>query len=251
VYGKYIESLKKGETKINANAVYPYDVIKNLTGGNLDIITEQWNALPNFLGDQKVLSMVDVSGSMDVPVGGNKNLRCIDVAVSLGLYTADKLQGAFKDCLLTYSAKPQLMVLKGNILQKIAQLKKDVWYHSTDLHAAFESVLNTAIANNVPQEEMPQTIIIYSDMQFNQCVSFDDSAIGTIERKYEASGYKIPNVVFWNLRACDNVPVKFDKKGTALVSGFSPAILKSILGSTEFSPEAIMDEAIMVDRYTL
>jgi hypothetical protein len=178
-------------------------------------------------------------------------LTCLEVAVSLGLYFADKNKGKFKDTFLTFSSSPQLLHLKGNINQKIDQMVKSDWEMSTNLHAAFHEILNTAVKGKVPQDEMPETLVIFSDMQFNQCLRHDDSAIEMIARKYEQAGYTLPKVVFWNLNASGNAPVKFDKSGVALVSGFSPAIAASILGADPdaFTPEAIMLKMIMQDRY--
>jgi hypothetical protein len=90
-------------------------------------------------------------------------------------------------------------------------------------------------------------------MQFNRCTRFDDSAMQMIRRKYEEAGYEVPQIVFWNLNAADNVPVKFDEKGVALVSGFSPSIMKSVLAADMdgFTPEGIMKKAVMSDRYAL
>ena len=124
---------------------------------------------------------------------------------------------------------------------------------NTNLHAAFDKILSTAVNGKVPQEEMPEMLVILSDMQFDQCILFDDSAMEMIKRKYESAGYKVPTVIFWNLRACDNVPVKYNEQGVALVSGFSPAIMKSILTAKmdDFTPEAIMLETVMNPRYDL
>ena len=80
---------------------------------------------------------------------------------------------------------------------------------------------------------------------------YDDSAMKMIERKYEKAGYNVPKIVFWNLNAKDNVPVKFNKNGTALVSGFSPSICKAVLAADleDFTPRSIMLKAVMNDRY--
>ena len=125
------------------------------------------------------------------------------------------------------------------------------WEMNTNLHAAFDKVLKTAIDGGVPQEEMPNMILILSDMQFDQCTRYDDSAMEMIARKYAEAGYNVPNIVFWNLNAADNVPVKFNEKGVALVSGFSPSIVKGILAADldNFTPEAIMLKTIMSERY--
>jgi hypothetical protein len=263
-YAEYVAKLVKGEAgvKINAGAVYPYDVLKGsipsyncstMSKTELDALQAQWDALPNFIGDASVLPMVDSSGSMTCSAGKNTNLSCLEVAISLGLYFADKNKGKFKDTFLTFSHTPKLVNLKGNIVQKITQMNTGE-VANTNLNAAFDLILKTAVDNSVPQAEMPQTLVIFSDMQFDQGCSHDDSAIEMIARKYEQAGYTIPKVVFWNLNAAyGNAPVKFNKTGVALVSGFSPAIAKSILSGNldDFSPEAIMLKTVMKDRYDL
>jgi hypothetical protein len=178
----------------------------------------------------------------------------MDVAVSLGLYLADKNTGKFKDTFLTFSGKPELLHLKGNINQKIDQMVRSNWDMNTNLNKAFEKILSTAVGAKVPKEEMPAMVLILSDMQFDACVKHDDSAIEMIARKYEQAGYDLPKVVFWNLNAAyGNTPVKFDKSGTALISGFSPAVVKPLLsGDLEnFTPEAVMLKTIMQDRYAV
>jgi hypothetical protein len=267
-YGEYVAELMKDpkdrtmEVKVNASVAYPYDVLKGRINTllkfdktELDLIEKQWEALPNYVGDANILPLVDVSGSMACKAGGyqsKSDLTCMDVAVSLGLYLADKNKGKFKDTFLTFSRTPELLHLKGNINQKIDQMVKSSWDMSTNLHAAFKKILDTAVKGGVPQEEMPDMVLILSDMQFDACVKHDDSAIEMIARKYQEAGYEIPKVVFWNLNASyGNAPVKFDKSGTALVSGFSPAIVKPLLSADldGFTPESVMMKTIMDDRY--
>ena len=157
-----------------------------------------------------------------------------------------------KDTFLTFSGKPELLHLQGSINQKIDQMVKSNWDMSTDLNAAFKKILDVAVKGNVPQEEMPDMVLILSDMQFDDCVDYDDSAIEMIGRKYREAGYELPKVVFWNLNASyGNTPVEFDKSGTALVSGFSPAIVKPLLSGDldNFTPESVMLKTIMDDRY--
>ena len=260
-FAEYVAKLVKGDAdvKVNASAVYPYDVLKGISSyGNsynsveLDHIVKQWEALPNYVGDANILPLVDVSGSMVTPIGGSKT-TAMDVAVSLGLYLADKNKGKFKDTFLTFSSRPELLYLKGNVVQKMQQMVKSKWAMDTNLHAALDKILRTAIEGNVPQEHMPQVLLILSDMQFNSCVIHDDSAVEMIKRKYAEAGYTAPAIVFWNLNSKDNVPVKYDASGVALVSGFSPAIVKSVLSSDmdQFTPEGIMLKTVMVDRYAL
>ena len=252
-YAEYKAKLVSGDAKVNASAVYPYDVIKsNKFGGDAAVMQAQWDALPNYIGDALVLPMCDVSGSMSCPVGGNANLTCMDVCVSLGLYLADKNTGPFKDMFLTFSAKSKIEILKGNLTSKLAQLQRADWDMNTNLNAAFEEVLRVAKAGKVDAKDMPKYVLIMSDMQFDQCARHDDSAMQMIERKYTEAGYTVPNIVFWNLNSkAGNVPVKHDKKGVALVSGFSPAIMQSILSAESLDPVNVMLATINSPRYAV
>jgi hypothetical protein len=124
---------------------------------------------------------------------------------------------------------------------------------NTNLVKAMDKILSTAINGKVAQSDMPKMLLILSDMQFDQCARYDDSAMQMITRKFKDAGYNVPNIVFWNLNASDNVPVKYDTRGAALVSGFSPSIVKAIVSADtdQFTPEGIMMKAIMVPRYDL
>lgn len=250
-YKEYRDGLVSGTTKINASAIYPHDVIKSLSSGIIDVSIAQWDALPNYMSDVNVLPMVDVSGSMGCPVGGAKNLTCLNVAVALGLYCADKNRGAFKDMFLTFSTNTKIEILKGNIVDKMNQMNRADWSLSTNLMGAFDAILNVAVNNKVPEADMPKFLLILSDMQFNQAVRADDTAYKAIGKKYADAGYDVPKIVFWNLNSHDNVPVQFDTRGTALVSGFSPAIMKSILGAKDFTPLSIMLDTVNVERYNV
>ena len=257
-YKAYVEALVCGDrgVKVNAGAVYPHDVLKGRISSNavymdkteLDLVMKQWEALPNYIGSGSVLALVDVSGSMTSHEGTN-SCSNLEIAVSLGLYVADKNRGAFKDTFLTFSGRPELLHLKGNIGEKIAQMRSSRWGMNTNLHAAFEKILETAVEANVPEADMPETLVIFSDMQFDQCVKYDDSAMQMIRRKYNDAGYNLPKVVFWNLAARANVPVKFDTRGVALVSGYSPAVMTAILAGKDFTPYGIMLQAVMKDKY--
>jgi hypothetical protein len=260
-YSAYLAELKKPQAerdpkiKINAGAVFPYDVVKSVFKGNKAVADEQWKALPNYIGDSKVLPMVDVSGSMGSLYYSNSQLQPIDIAVSLGLYCADKNTGAFKDLFLTFSGNPKFEHLKGTLSQKLEQMSRANWEMNTNLHKAFDEILKVAMNGDVKTEDMPEMLIIFSDMQFDACTRYDDSAMQMIKRKYEDAGYKVPKIVFWNLsmHGRDNVPVRFDERGTAHVSGFSPALMKSVLADDleEYTPYNIMLKTLMNSRYDL
>lgn len=258
-YSAYIAELKKPveqrdpKVKINAGAVYPYDVVTSVIKGNAAVADEQWKALPNYVNDTRILPMVDVSGSMGaLGYSYGNGPSPMTVAISLGLYLADKNTSDFKDMFLTFSGSPELLKLKGDLSQKMNQMARSTWAMNTDLNKAFELVLKTAVKGKVPQADMPQILLILSDMQFDACARYDDTAIKMIERKYSEAGYAMPKIVFWNLNGgYGNVPVKFDKRGTAHVSGFSPAIMKSVLANDleDFTPYNVMLKTIMDSRY--
>ncbi len=259
-YGAYIESLQKGEEKINAGAVYPYDIVKSLQLGNVDVATEQWKALPNWMehnGDEMILPVVDVSGSMTTPAGNNPNVTCMMVAISLGLYISERNEGPFKDAFITFHEKPELQVLRGSLNDRYTQLKHADWGMNTNLESVFKLVLNQATKHKLSEAQMPTKILILSDMEFDAAVDVDSddewgpTAHQMIQQMYQNAGYKIPQIVFWNLQSRNGgVPVAFDKEGTALISGFSPAIMKSVIGGDIESPEQIMDKTILTERYS-
>ena len=254
-YDEYKKALIDGTAKVNAGAVYPYDIIKSINQGGDTIVSEkQWESLPNWMEDsnERILPVVDVSGSMCCPAGGNDNLSCMDVAISLGMYISERNEGNFKDAFVTFSNNPQLQYLTGGLKERLNKLRKSDWGMSTDLEAVFNLILNQAKTYNIPQDKMPTKIMILSDMQFNQATRSDLGSQSMIESMYEVAGYKKPDIIYWNLNASgDNFPVEFDKDGTALVSGFSPSILKPLLNGKNMTPESIMMETVNDERYSL
>lgn len=259
-YVDYINALKIGDksVKVNASATYPYEVLKPFfgypgpTSADVELASAQWEALPNYVGDAPVLAMVDVSGSMGTKLKGS-TVTAMQVAISLGLYTADKNRGPFKDCFLTFSTYTKLQVLTGSIRDKVSQLSSADWAMSTDVIKAFRTILKTAKDNSVSDDDMPKVLLILSDMQFNQCARFDDSAMESIRRQYTEAGYTVPKIVFWNLVSYDNVPVSENEQGVALVSGFSPSVMKNVLkmGSENYTPESVMLDVIMNPKYDI
>jgi hypothetical protein len=249
------ESRPEG-VKINAEAVYPYDVLKSLRRGNKDVAISQWNELPNYMegSSDMILPVVDVSGSMETPVSNGSSLNCMDVAISLGLYISERNEGPFKDHFITFSERPKLQKLGGDLYDRYRQLESSEWGMSTNLESVFDLILNQAVKHNIDKNSMPTKILILSDMEFNQAVreSKSFSAIEMIKVKYEEAGYDMPSIIFWNIqsrRGGNNVPVRFDQVGTALISGFSPSILKSILAGDSITPVNIMMETINSERY--
>ena len=255
-FTSFIESVKKGDVKINAGAVYPYDIVKNLKHGNSNGADAQWNALPNYMenNNEQFLPVVDVSGSMDCPAGNNPNVSCMDVAISLGLYISERNEGAFKDSFITFSERPELQVLKGSLSERYRQLESSEWGMSTNIERVFTTILNSAVSNNVPQSEMPTMVLILSDMEFNSGTrgNWNKSAQDIFESTFAEAGYKMPKIVYWNIQSRnDNFPVQFNKEGVGLVSGFSPSLLTSVLSGKDLTPFSMMMEVINSERYSV
>jgi hypothetical protein len=247
-YLEYVAAVEAGEKKVNAAAVYPHDIVKNL--GPLS--DAQWKALPNYMegAKERILPVCDVSGSMyGLPM---------HVSVSLGLYISERNEGAFKDIVCTFSAKPELIKLKAKRLtDRVQELENIEWGFNTDIEAVFRVMLDQAKKHRVPESEMPTTILIISDMEFDVAVKsggrdHNPKAIEVFRQYYERAGYQLPKVVFWNVNGrVGNVPVTADDRNVALVSGFSPSILQGILSADteQFTPRSVMLSTVMVDRY--
>ena len=264
-YAQFKEKLVTGEAKINASVSYPYDVIRSLQHGDKAVAVAQWKALPNYLegSDENIMPVVDVSGSMMSVASGS--VTALDVAISLGLYVSERMGGAFKDTFMTFSGSPQMLKLSGDLSQRYDQMARGDWGMNTDIGAVFKLILSSAVKHNVAQKEMPTKILILSDMEFDACITVGGtkngrystggsavsvSAMEFIEQEYAAAGYKVPQIVFWNLNGrAGNSPVTYNKVGAALVSGFSPSIVKSVLGGEEMTPISIMLKTVMTQRY--
>ncbi len=258
-YTAYKTAAAAGEARINAGALFPYDVVRSVKQGDPVAALAQWNALPCLLGDNRILPMVDVSGSMATSVGGsNKSLTALDVAVSLGLYIADKQQGAFQDMWLTFSASSTIKKLQGDLIAKLAQLENDRdWGMNTSLESAFREILRVAVMGEVAASEMPEYLLVMSDMGIDACVEDGNATPMEMARKmFERHGYSLPKIVWWNIAhkvggygGDNNFPVTHNENGTVLVSGFSPSILKRVLQAKNVTPFDVMMDTLNAERY--
>lgn len=258
-YGVFLEKVVAGTAKVNAGAVYPYDIIKAMrqSPSNL-LLEEQWKALPDFLNGQRILPMVDVSGSMMVPAGEDSTIKCLDVAVSLGLYISGRQKGPFKDLVLTFSERPAFVSFedKATLFEKYTKMCKMPWGGNTNICAAFDLILAAAKESKATTEDMPRMLIIFSDMEFDCATHSSKNSVSiyrAYEDKFQKAGYEKPIVVFWNIRSRHgHAPVKFNETGTILVSGFSPSLMKSIIGDdpAEITPVKMMRDVIGSERYS-
>ncbi len=247
-YVAYLEALKRGDSdvKANAGAIYPYQAIKNGQLGEA-----QWKALPDYIGDSKesFLPVIDSSGSMSWANIDAKGTTALDVAVSLGLYCAERNKSAFHDVVCTFAGNPRLhKIRKVGLANRVQELSHLDWDMSTNIDKVYARILEHAVANNVTPDEMPTKLLIVSDMQFNRCIG-GKASLSNWRANYEARGYQFPTIVFWNVNdRSGSIPVKAETEGTALVSGFSPAIMKSLLSGAS-NPLAVMATALSDERY--
>ena len=222
-------------TKASVSATYPHEV---LACDDDSLAEKLWNNLPDLLSDsdENILPMIDVSGSM---FG-----QPLAVATSLGMYLAERTKGEFRDMFLTFSENPELVKLQGDtVAERLRNICDADWGMNTDFESAYMHILRLAKKHNVMKDSMPTMLLVLSDMQF------DDSQRGMthfnhMKEEYEKAGYELPKIVFWNLDAHFGTPAKCSDDSVAMVSGFSPSIMKAILNAEEFNPISVMMEAL-------
>lgn len=267
---EYLDSLQKGETKINASVLFPHDIVHKYTEGchylvNKNINTtfeELWKALPNYVNNsENTICVSDGSGSMTSTVGNTK-ISCLDVANALAIYFAERSSGQFKDKYITFSMNPKLVDLsKGKSLkEKIEIAFRHSEVANTNIEKVFDLILQTAINNQMTQDDLPKNILILSDMEFDSCASVSGGRSWSLNRptkklfkefadRYAEYGYKLPRLVFWNICSrTGTIPVKENDLGVALVSGFSPAIVKMVLSNSTDPLECLLEQ-LNSERY--
>jgi len=244
---------KAGKVSVKTETLYPYDILKTLRLGDVEIANLQWEEyIKEHVLTKNILPVIDVSGSMEVFIGGSSTTRAMDISISLGILVAQCQTGKFKDLALTFHTNPTWAHINQETFDKKVDYVASIpWGGSTNLTAAFNLILKTALENGATQEDMPENILIISDMQFDIATRCNDKTnFEVIEQKYQEAGYTRPNIIFWNVNASSkNIQVRKDEHGTAMISGFSPAILESILKCEDINPIAVMLEAIGKKRY--
>lgn len=252
-WNAYIESVNKGSGKMNAGTITPADIIYQVRTNYRDELEAMWKSLPDVCEGNAIV-MCDTSGSM---TGGcyGQSIKPIDVAFGLSLYLAQRNVGPFKDMMINFSSYPKCIELNAATLignYDIAS-RAEVNYSSTNLEGAFEMLLRTAVDNHVKQEDLPQAIIIVSDMQVN-CVKGVTNGRMTfydyIKRMYEAEGYRLPQVVFWNVNATNpTFHASASDNGVSLVSGYSTNVYKQVMENIGTTPYDLMMEVVNSKRY--
>ena len=265
----YADFAKDNTKKVNAKALYPYECVHealNIMGNQqgwssrghhvaLDdtqrlMTNKYWDNLADYFNGATFngIALVDTSGSMS----GTP----IEVAISLGLYCAEKNQGAFANHFISFESNPHWIETSGvDFCDKVYRITGAEWGGSTNVEAAMDLILNVAKQNGCSQDEIPQNLVIISDMEFNYCVTsnnygrgnVNDTLFEKIAAKYRANGYEMPHVIFWNVNARQaNIPM-LGNGNVSFVSGFSPSIFETIMsGKTGYD---LMMEKLDSERY--
>ena len=254
-YNEFLNKVSTGEIKLNTNVLTPYEIItpffkRNVSDEERHSINSTWNALEDYTKDENALAVIDGSGSMYC---GSEPIPAT-VALSLGIYFAERNKGAFKNHFITFSENPRLVEIKGDdILDKVRYCHDYNEVANTNIQRVFELVLNAAKKNNVPKEELPKRIYIISDMEFDYCA--DDASQTNFKyakKLFEDAGYKLPEVVFWNVSSRNRQqPVTKNEQGVLLVSGCTPRLFSMIADGSisDSTPYEFMLEILMSERY--
>ena len=258
---KYENFAKSKYTKVNASALYPYDIAHRAMSYEMRsvpyedtqrvMLQKYWENLPDYYNGKQEngIAVVDVSGSMSG--------QPMEVAISLGAYIAERGHGPFANHFITFSESPDLVEFTGvDITDKIRRAEKADWGYNTDIEAVFELLLNTAKAKNTKREDMPERLYILSDMEFDKGMNHRGASqnqvntlLEDIAQEWKEEGYELPQLIFWNLDARqDNIPML--KGGRfAYLSGFSPVMLKQILSGKDGYD--LMLDKLMSARYAV
>jgi hypothetical protein len=263
----YLSKLASGDksVKINAGVLFPHDIVGKYTNNgwysktinNYDETLEQlWKNLNDTVGGaSNIMVVADSSGSMTCRVDPHSNISAMTVANALAIYFSERCNGQFKDKYITFSSRPQWVDLSNckSLHDKLAKAYGYNIVEDTNIEKTFDLILKTAIDNHMSQEDMPQTVLVISDMEFNcgTCGRPDMKLFQNINQKFEDAGYHMPRLVFWNVNSRSGaIPVKSNGNGfpCALVSGFSTNVVKMVL-SNELDPLKALLDVLNADRY--
>ncbi len=258
-YCEFLEAVNSGRKRLNADALAPYEIVRSalnaerwgfrtqLSYGERAALNASWESLPASCDSGNALAVVDTSGSMYC----YDNALPAAVALSLGLYFGERNTGIFHGHFSEFSSRPQLIEIKGSTFtERLEYLCSFSEVAGTDVEAVFDLILNAAVRGHVPQEDLPKTLYLISDMEFNACVrNASLSNFENAKHRFAEHGYRLPQVVFWNVASRNrNQPVTKNEQGVALVSGCTPRLF-SMVARGELSPYAVMMEIIGSERY--
>ena len=252
-YRAFLERVRTGEAVLHTGTLYPYDVIAPILQRDISMeerraLDATWKALPDYASGGNALVVADGSGSM--------YWECVSpvpaaVALSLAIYFAQRNTGAFRNHFITFSHSPRLVEIKGeDLYEQVKYCKRFNECANTNLQAVFDLLLRTAVEYRMNQADIPDTLYVISDMEFDQGTERADVTVFEgARRAFAAEGYALPRVVFWNVASRGlHQPVTMNEQGAALVSGCTPRLFEMAAGGT-ISPYAYMMDVLGSPRY--
>ena len=238
-FNAYLQSVKKGEVKINASVLYPYDLVEKYMNSrvagtycgdcyvarNEDAVVEaQWKAMPNYLTKPvNAVVMADVSGSM----------RGRPMATSIGLatYFAQHNTGHYHNQYLTFTSEPSFINLRegASLLDCVKKVAEAGVGYSTNLEKAFLAILETAVNYRVPNSEMPKALVVISDMEIDKYMRPGRhwDFLNVMRKRFANYGYTLPKIVMWNVNARKDT-VLSQSEDVIFISGQSPSSFKAL-----------------------
>ena len=260
---EYLNDLKNGNNnaKINAKVLMPHEIVHRYMDkyewGDIDDFDESleqlWKALPNYVNSEGFSMFVrDGSYSMTTKIG-NTNITCLDISTALAIYFSEHCKGEYKDNFITFSNRPKVIDLSNcsSLREKIEKCHAEDDCSNTDIYKVFKLILDTAVNNKYTQEQLPKNIVVVSDMEFDDATTTRDhkTLFETIQAEYLLHGYGLPRLVFWNVCSrTGTIPLKTNKNGVCLVSGFNPTIMDMVL-SGELDPYKCLVNKLNSSRY--
>ena len=246
-FNQYLAKALEGKEKIHAETLYPYDLVEKVLYGRQwnQALEAQWRQLPDYVAQEtNAIVIADVSGSMSG--------RPLATSIGLAIYFAERNRGAYHNLFMTFSQKPEFVSLRGEtLLQKIKYVERTEWGMNTNLQAAFERVLETALDHDVLPEEMPKALIVVSDMEIDRCGDRNWMFYDHMKEKYEYCGYQLPNIIFWNVDSRNDIfHADSRRKGVQLYSGQSVTTFQNLLNNIDSTPVKSMEKVIESERYT-
>lgn len=241
-FNRYMDAVKSGDVKINAATLYPYNVIETMYG-NRDVAEAQWKALPNYVdGDNNFLIMADVSGSM---MG-----RPMETSVGLAIYFAERNHGAFANKFMTFTDIPRIVDVTGDdLFDKYCSVTDHVGYN-TNLEAAFDAILSTAVRTKCPQADLPKALVIISDMEIDCWDGGSLTFTEEMRERFADAGYEMPKLVYWNVDSRkDTFLASKNDPNAILVSGQSASTFKNLIKGIDLSAYEIMVQTLDDPRY--
>ena len=280
---EYLEKVLAGDKKLHTNGLMPYEIVHRYTGKGWyyrepireDLLTELlWKKITedgfqNEWGLKDAIVVADGSGSMYTPVSGNSTVQAIEVCNSLAIYFAEQLKGVFHNKAITFSSRPQFIDLKDNtkLKDKLEIMRAYSEVSNTNIKAVFDLLLEMAVSHAVPAEELPRQVLIISDMEFDlasvpnywsfrgkreavEWAPADEALFTTIGKQYEAAGYRMPRLIFWNVCGrTDTIPMVDNAEGLCLLSGFSQNAMKIAAEKEKKDPWEALKKVLDSPRY--